>query len=85
MNDIRSQVALKLIPKVGRNAKDLASLRQECQLQKELRHPHIVIMMDAFETHNEIVAVTEYIPTGDLTKILQSKVKSATWKKLSSA
>jgi len=69
-------VALKLIPKVGKNAKDLASLRQECQLQKELRHPNIVIMMDAIETLNEIVAVTEYVPTGDLTKMLQSKVKS---------
>lgn len=68
-------MALKLIPKVGKNAKDLASLRQECQLQKELRHPNIVIMMDAFETQNEIVAVTEYIPTGDLTKTLQTKVK----------
>lgn len=69
-------MALKLIPKVGKNAKDLASLRQECQLQKELRHPNIVIMMDAIETLNEIVAVTEYVPTGDLTKMLQSKVKS---------
>ena len=43
-------VALKLIPKVGHSDKDIKSLRCECKIQKELQHPNIVKMIDAFET-----------------------------------
>ena len=43
-------VALKLIPKVGHSDKDIQSLRSECKIQKELNHPNIVRMIDAFET-----------------------------------
>ena len=39
------QVALKVIPKVGKSARDIASLRHECKLQRELNHPNIVRML----------------------------------------
>ena len=61
-------VALKLIPKVGHTQKDLKSLRCECKIQKELRHPNIVRMIDAFETDNEVISVAEYVP-GELFRL----------------
>jgi hypothetical protein len=39
------QVALKLIPKVGKSSKEIACLRHECKLQRELDHPNIVRML----------------------------------------
>jgi hypothetical protein len=38
-------VALKLIPKVGKTPRDIAGLRHECKLQRELDHPNIVRML----------------------------------------
>ncbi|XP_066602931.1 serine/threonine-protein kinase fused [Prorops nasuta] len=53
-------VAFKVIRKRGRSLKELKSLRQECEIQRHLHHPNIVQMLDAFETENELVVVTEY-------------------------
>ncbi|XP_029177902.1 serine/threonine-protein kinase fused [Nylanderia fulva] len=53
-------VAFKMIKKCGRTFKELKSLRQECEIQRNLHHPNIVQMIDSFETENEIVVVTEY-------------------------
>ena len=64
------EVALKLIPKLGHSEKELSSLRSECKIQMSLSHPNIVRMLDAFETPKEVVAVTEFIPNGDLNKLL---------------
>lgn len=61
-------VALKLIPKVGHSDKDIKSLRCECKIQKELQHPNIVKMIDAFETDNEVISVAEYVP-GELFRL----------------
>lgn len=61
-------VALKLIPKVGKTDSDIATLRFEFKIQRELSHPNIVRMVDAYETPNEIIAVTEYIDGRDLHK-----------------
>ena len=61
-------VALKLIPKVGYSDKDIQSLRSECKIQKELNHPNIVRMIDAFETDNEVISVAEFVP-GELFRL----------------
>ena len=63
-------VALKLIPKMAHTASELSSLRSECKIQLQLSHPNVVKMIDAFETPKEIVAVTEFVPDGDLNKLL---------------
>ncbi|KAL7638964.1 UNVERIFIED_CONTAM: hypothetical protein RMT77_010498 [Armadillidium vulgare] len=55
-------VALKCIPKRNKVDRELKSLRRECEIQKELFHPNIVRMIDAFETEAEVVAVSEYVP-----------------------
>ena len=63
-----SFVALKLIPKVGKSEKDISALRQEFKIQKQLDHPNIVKVVDAFETNNELIVVTEFVP-GELHKL----------------
>ena len=39
---------------VGHSERELRSLRSECKIQRELDHPNIVKMIDAFETDNEV-------------------------------
>ena len=55
-------VALKFIPKHLKADHELTSLRRECEIQRGLSHPNIVLMLDSFETDREIVAVSEYVP-----------------------
>ena len=61
-------VALKLIPKVSKSESDLNGLRNEFKIQQKLNHPNVVRVIESFETQNEIVAVTEYLP-GELHKL----------------
>ena len=69
-------VALKLIPKIGHSEKEIRSLRSECKIQKELNHPNIVRMIDAFETDNEVISVAEYVP-GELFRLFdQYKIEA---------
>uniref|UniRef100_A0A0A9ZAS8 non-specific serine/threonine protein kinase n=2 Tax=Lygus hesperus TaxID=30085 RepID=A0A0A9ZAS8_LYGHE len=53
-------VAIKLISKYGRSQRELSTLRKECEIQRNLEHPNIIRMLDAFETENEIGVVTEF-------------------------
>ncbi|XP_071528363.1 serine/threonine-protein kinase fused [Panulirus ornatus] len=64
-------VALKFIPKRNKEERELRSLRRECEIQRGLAHPNIVRMVDSFETENEVVAVSEYVP-GQLFQLLES-------------
>ncbi|XP_045112192.1 serine/threonine-protein kinase fused-like [Portunus trituberculatus] len=69
---LRGQVvALKFIPKRNKVERELKSLRRECEIQRGLAHPNIVRMIDSFETENEVVAVSEYVP-GQLFQLLES-------------
>lgn len=61
-------VALKLIPKVNKNPAEIASLRNEFNIQKKLDHPNVVKILDALETTNEIIVVAEFVP-GELHKL----------------
>ncbi|CAL4083629.1 unnamed protein product, partial [Meganyctiphanes norvegica] len=64
--------ALKFIPKRNKIERELRSLRRECEIQRGLAHPNIVRMLDSFETENEVVAVSEYMP-GQLFQLLESR------------
>ena len=48
-----------LVPsfQVGHSERELRSLRSECKIQRELNHPNIVKMIDAFETDNEVSVI----------------------------
>ncbi|KAF2350055.1 Protein kinase domain [Trinorchestia longiramus] len=60
--DTQRIVALKFIPKHLKGDSELSSLRRECEIQRGLFHPNIVLMLDSFETEREVVAVSEYVP-----------------------
>ena len=53
---------------MGHSERELKSLRSECKIQRELDHPNIVRMIDAFETDNEVISVAEYVP-GELFRL----------------
>ena len=63
-------MAVKLIPKTGKNEKEVLSLRQEIDILCKLRHPNIIEMIDAFETKTDFCVVTEFAQ-GELFQILE--------------
>lgn len=65
-------LALKLVPKVGQSESDISAIRRECQIQKKLLHENIVRAIEAFETVNELVLVTEFIDGGNLASLMAS-------------
>ncbi|KAM3963408.1 STKc_STK36 domain-containing protein fused [Aphomia sociella] len=83
--ETHATVALKVIRKRGRSSKDLKNLRQECDIQRQLKHPNIILMIDSFDTESELVVVTEYAEK-ELHSILakegclnEEQVKKITW------
>lgn len=63
-------VALKFIPKKGKNEKELNTLRQEINILRKLDHENIVLLLDSFETNEEFCVVMEYAQ-GELYEILE--------------
>lgn len=53
-------VALKFIPKAGRNEADLFALRREIDILRGMRHENIVQMFDFVETDEYFCVVTEF-------------------------
>ncbi|XP_026475229.1 serine/threonine-protein kinase fused-like [Ctenocephalides felis] len=53
-------VALKIIRKHGRSAKELVNFHRECEIQQHLNHPNIIRMLDSFDTPSQMVVVTEF-------------------------
>ncbi|KAG9397507.1 mitogen-activated protein kinase [Carpediemonas membranifera] len=62
-------VAIKFIPKKGKQRRDLRNLRSEIEILTKVRHPSIVCLLDSFETESDICVVTEYA-MGDLYYII---------------
>ncbi|XP_046545664.1 serine/threonine-protein kinase 36-like isoform X1 [Haliotis rubra] len=65
--------ALKYIPK-NVTEKHIKDARNEIHILKRLRHPHIVQMLDSFETDKHIVLVFEYA-VKELFKAMRSEPK----------
>ena len=63
-------VALKFIPKGGRSQKELKVLRQEIEILRTLQHENIVLMLDYFETDDQMCVVTEFAQ-GELFEVLE--------------
>ena len=63
-------VALKFIPKGGRSQKELKVLRQEIEILRTLQHENIVLMLDYFETADQMCVVTEFAQ-GELFEVLE--------------
>ncbi|KAJ2334350.1 Serine/threonine-protein kinase 36, partial [Coemansia sp. RSA 2673] len=53
-------VAMKIISKVGRKRIEIESFREEMRLLRQLEHPHIIRLIEYFETETDIYIVLEY-------------------------
>jgi fused-like protein len=53
-------VALKFIPRSGKTREDIASLRQEINILQRLKHEHVILMLDCFQTGSSVCVVTEF-------------------------
>uniref|UniRef100_A0A7S1KQZ9 non-specific serine/threonine protein kinase n=1 Tax=Percolomonas cosmopolitus TaxID=63605 RepID=A0A7S1KQZ9_9EUKA len=67
-------VAMKFIPKRGKNKREIRNLRQEITILKSLNHENIIMMLDSFESDKEFCVVMEHAQ-GDLYEILESDGK----------
>ncbi|XP_064536754.1 serine/threonine-protein kinase fused [Drosophila montana] len=53
-------VAIKVISKRGRSNRELKNLRRECDIQARLKHPHVIEMVESFESKFDLFVVTEF-------------------------
>ncbi|XP_060664598.1 serine/threonine-protein kinase fused [Drosophila nasuta] len=53
-------VAIKVISKRGRSNRELKNLRRECDIQARLKHPHVIEMVESFESRSDLFVVTEF-------------------------
>jgi fused-like protein len=63
-------VALKFIPKANKTFRDIEMLRKEIEILARIRHPHIISLLDSFETDTDTCLVTEHAQ-GDLFEVLE--------------
>lgn len=67
-------VAMKFIPKKGKNDKELRNLRQEINILRKLNHENIVLMLDSFETKTDFCVVMEYAQVSESIRSLEIDV-----------
>ncbi|XP_017088363.2 serine/threonine-protein kinase fused [Drosophila bipectinata] len=53
-------VAIKVISKRGRSARELKNLRRECEIQARLKHPHVIEMIESLESKMDLYVITEF-------------------------
>ncbi|EDW82803.1 uncharacterized protein Dwil_GK10190 [Drosophila willistoni] len=56
-------VAIKMISKRGRSERELKNLRRECDIPARLKHPHVIEMLESFESKSDLFVVTEFAIT----------------------
>jgi len=62
-------VAIKLINKLGQSKDDLLSFKREIEILKKVNHPHVMRMLNIFETDTDFCLVSE-LARGDLFQII---------------
>ena len=70
------KLAIKVVNKSRQNLNenDISAMRQESEIQKNLSHPNIVKVINAYETINELVLVTEFVSGGNLAVLMSRYV-----------
>ena len=81
-------LAIKVVNKSRQNLNenDIRSMRRESEIQKNLSHPNIVKVFNAFETINELFLITEFLSGGNLAVLMSQSpegLQSEQVKKLS--
>jgi serine/threonine-protein kinase len=70
--ELNQPVALKFLPeKVARNAADLARLRQEVRVARQIAHPNVCRTYDIAEADGQVFVVMEYVDGEDLASVLR--------------
>jgi len=70
--ELNQSVALKFLPeRVARNAADLARLRQEVRIARQIAHPNVCRTYDIAEAGGQIFVVMEYVDGEDLASVLR--------------
>jgi serine/threonine protein kinase len=70
--ELNQSVALKFLPdKVGRSASDLAHLRQEVRVARQIAHPNVCRTYDIAEADGQVFVVMEYVDGEDLASVLR--------------
>ena len=70
--ELNQSVALKFLPeKVARNASDLARLRQEVRIARQIAHPNVCRTYDIAEAGGQVFVVMEYVDGEDLASVLR--------------
>jgi serine/threonine-protein kinase len=70
--ELNQSVALKFLPeKVARNAGDLARLRQEVRIARQIAHPNVCRTYDIAEAAGQVFVVMEYVDGEDLASVLR--------------
>jgi len=70
--ELSQSVALKFLPeKVARNAADLARLRQEVRVARQIAHPNVCRTYDIAEAEGQVFVVMEYVDGEDLASVLR--------------
>lgn len=70
--ELNQSVALKFLPeKVARSAPDLARLRQEVRVARQIAHPNVCRTYDIAEADGLVFVVMEYVDGEDLASVLR--------------
>jgi len=70
--ELNQSVALKFLPeKVARNPSDLARLRQEVRIARQIAHPNVCRTYDISEAGGQVFVVMEYVDGEDLASVLR--------------
>jgi predicted Ser/Thr protein kinase len=70
--ELNQSVALKFLPeKVARSAGDLARLRQEVRIARQIAHPNVCRTYDIAEADGQVFVVMEYVDGEDLASVLR--------------
>jgi predicted Ser/Thr protein kinase len=70
--ELNQAVALKFLPeRVARNPSDLARLRQEVRIARQVSHPNVCRTYDIAEADGQVFVVMEYVDGEDLASVLR--------------
>jgi len=66
-------VAIKMIKKIGMEAKELQQHRREIDVLKMCSHPNIIKLIDVYESLDYIFIILEHMEGGDLFDYLEAR------------
>lgn len=70
--ELNQAVALKFLPeRLARNSADLARLRQEVRIARQVSHPNVCRTYDIAEADGQVFVVMEYVDGEDLASVLR--------------